>query len=400
MGKLERLKQLKKACLQQMFPQDGESVPRLRFAGFTGDWEQCELNSIADFNPKSILPDEFEYVDLESVVGTEMISHRTETRANAPSRAQRLAQSGDVFFQTVRPYQQNNYYYDLPYGKFVFSTGYAQLRPSVDGYFLLSRLQEKKFVANVLDKSTGTSYPAINSSDLAKIIVGVARTTKEQSRIGSFFRTLDNTIAIYKRKLEMLKRFKAVCLQMLFPQEGETVPRIRFAGFNEPWEQRKLSDIKDVRDGTHDSPKYHQLGHPLVTSKNLTESGLDMTDVSLISDFDFETINKRSNVDTGDILLGMIGSIGNPVIVDRDDFAIKNVALIKVGGDVPNNFLIQLLKSPVFESYIRLENAGNTQKFLGLGKIRDYIFYAPIYEEMECIGAFFRTLDELIKLYS
>ena len=70
---------------------------------------------IAQFNPKTVLPDEFEYVDLESVVGTEMISHRTESKDQAPSRAQRLAQKGDVFYQTVRPYQMNNYLYDLPY---------------------------------------------------------------------------------------------------------------------------------------------------------------------------------------------------------------------------------------------------------------------------------------------
>ena len=76
-------------------------------------WEQRKLNEVAEFNPKSDLPESFEYVDLESVVGTEMVSHRTETKETAPSRAQRLAQTGDVFFQTVRPYQRNNYLQSL-----------------------------------------------------------------------------------------------------------------------------------------------------------------------------------------------------------------------------------------------------------------------------------------------
>ena len=69
-------------------------------------WEQRKLGEVAEFNPKSELPAVFEYVDLESVVGTEMVSHRTEIKDSAPSRAQRLAQVGDVFFQTVRPYQR------------------------------------------------------------------------------------------------------------------------------------------------------------------------------------------------------------------------------------------------------------------------------------------------------
>ncbi|GEB77011.1 restriction endonuclease subunit S [Sporolactobacillus inulinus] len=182
-------------------------------------------------------------------------------------------------------------------------------------------------------------------------------------------------------------------------EKRRVAPEIRFDGFFDDWEQRKLSDIKDVRDGTHDSPRYFQEGHPLVTSKNLTESGLDFVDVSFISDEDFEAIIRRSKVDKGDIILGMIGTIGNPVIVDRDDFAIKNVALIKVGGETPNSFLIQQLKSPVFEKYIRVENAGNTQKFLGLSKIRDYVFLAPSVEEMKRIGAFFASLDQTIALH-
>ncbi|WP_018782094.1 restriction endonuclease subunit S [Bacillus sp. 95MFCvi2.1] len=175
-------------------------------------------------------------------------------------------------------------------------------------------------------------------------------------------------------------------------------PEIRFAGFTGDWEKRKLSDIKDVRDGTHDSPKYYNEGFPLVTSKNLTENGLDMTNVSLISEEDYQSINKRSKVDIGDIIFGMIGTIGNPVIVDRENFAIKNVALIKHGGEVTNEFLIQLLKSTIFGKYIRNENAGNTQKFLGLSKIRDYQFLSPSYQEQKEIGNFFKQLDDTIVL--
>jgi len=177
------------------------------------------------------------------------------------------------------------------------------------------------------------------------------------------------------------------------------VPKIRFPGFTDAWEQRVMSNVKDVRDGTHDSPKYYNEGHPLVTSKNLTEHGLDMTDVSLISDEDFKAINQRSKVDVGDIIFGMIGTIGNPVILKRDDFAIKNVALIKRDGEVENEFLIQLLKSPVFDRYMRKENAGGTQKFLGLSQIRNFEFLAPSKAEQSKIGSFFEQLDHLITIH-
>jgi len=214
--KLDRLKELKMAYLQQMFPQSGESVPRLRFAGFVGDWEVCKLGNIAEFNPRSVVPNSFEYVDLESVVGTSLISYRTENKETAPSRAQRLAKKGDVFFQTVRPYQMNNYLFELPFDNFVFSTGYAQLRPQIDSYFLLCKLQEKNFVTKVLDRCTGTSYPAINSTDLAEIDIGIAYDEAEQIAVGSFFRNLDKQITTQQAKLDRLKQLKQAYLQKMF----------------------------------------------------------------------------------------------------------------------------------------------------------------------------------------
>lgn len=80
---------------------NNNKTPAIRFKGFTDTWEQRKLGECAEFNPKSELPDIFEYVDLESVVGTDILSHRTESKSSAPSRAQRLAQKGDVFYQTV-----------------------------------------------------------------------------------------------------------------------------------------------------------------------------------------------------------------------------------------------------------------------------------------------------------
>lgn len=163
-------------------------------------WEQRKLGDLAEFNPKAELPTNFEYVDLESVVGTELINHRTQTKCTAPSRAQRLAQYGDLFYQLVRPYQKNNYLFELNSENFVFSTGYAQLRPSVDGYFLMSLVQNEYFVQKVLDNCTGTSYPAINVNDLAEINIYTSLKKSEQARIGTFFRQLDRLVTLHQRK--------------------------------------------------------------------------------------------------------------------------------------------------------------------------------------------------------
>ena len=214
--KLKHVKMMKKSMLQKMFPKKNQLYPEVRFPEFTDAWEQRKLNEVAEFNPKSDLPESFEYVDLESVVGTEMVSHRTESKETAPSRAQRLAQTGDVFFQTVRPYQRNNYLFTKPDNNYVFSTGYAHMRPKIDAEFLMCFLQTDSFVKVVLDNCTGTSYPAINSNDLSNLEIDLPTSEDEQRRIGCFITNLDHLITLHQRELDHLQLLKKGMLQQMF----------------------------------------------------------------------------------------------------------------------------------------------------------------------------------------
>ena len=177
------------------------------------------------------------------------------------------------------------------------------------------------------------------------------------------------------------------------------IPKIRFKDYLNDWLYTELKEVKDVRDGTHASPNYFFSGYPLVTSKNLTDSGLNLNDVSLISESDYNEINKRSKVEIGDILLGLIGTIGKPVLIEEAGFAIKNVGLIKKDGQLQNQFLLQYLKTDLFNNYIQIEMAGNTQKFLGLETLRKTKVPVPSQKEQSAIGTLFRTLDDLLAGY-
>ena len=374
--------------------------PAIRFKGFTDTWEQRKLGECAEFNPKSELPDIFEYVDLESVVGTDILSHRTESKSSAPSRAQRLAQKGDVFYQTVRPYQKNNCIFENDENNWVFSTGYAQLRPVNDGYFLLTLLQNEDFVKLVLDRCTGTSYPAINSNDLADIDVNIPINNLEQQRIGDYFRNLDSLITLHQRKYDKLTKVKKAMLKKMFPQNGANKPEIRFRGFTDGWEHCKLNSIADVRDGTHASPQYFSSGHPFITSKNVKDGYINYDDVQYISDEDYEEINKRSKVDVNDILMGMIGTIGNLALIrEEPDFAIKNVALIKDTGDIFYLYLYHYLQSETVLNQLLENMDGGTQKFVALKRIRELNIAFPIKSEQQAIGTYFHNLDSVITLH-
>lgn len=167
---------------------------RRRLHGFDDRWINMKLSDFAQINPTSSLPEIFKYVDLESVKGISLMNWRVERKETAPSRAKRLAKYGDIFFQTVRPYQRNNYLYELPDEDFVFSTGYAQLRTKNNARFLFLLLRQDNFVNEVLDNCTGTSYPAINPTRLADINIYVPVDIYEQQAIADILSSMDEEI--------------------------------------------------------------------------------------------------------------------------------------------------------------------------------------------------------------
>jgi len=235
-------------------------------------------------------------------------------------------------------------------------------------------------------------------SSYSRIKVAVPEPS-EQQKIADCLSSLDELIAAQARKVVALKIHKKGLMQQLFPREGETQPRLRFPEFRNAgeWEVCELGNVSDVRDGTHDSPSFFSTGRALVTSKNLRSDGtLDLENVNLISEEDYSQINKRSRVSIGDILFGMIGTIGNPVLVKSDGFAIKNVALIKEVGALSNSFLVQLLQSGYVAAIFAVLNTGNSQKFIALGKIRGLPVPVPSLPEQQLIAACFTSLDTLI----
>ena len=375
------------------------NVPKLRFKGFNDEWQLSNLKKLCDINPKSKeLPDKFVYIDLESIIDGVLIKKNIIELKDAPSRAQRLLNVGDVLFQTVRPYQMNNYLfeYELNY-KSVASTGYAQLRCKnciSNNKFIYQALHNKKFNNKVMLRCTGTSYPAINSSELVTIPLRIP-SLQEQERIANFLTKVDKIIEKQEEKVKNLENYKKGMMQKIFSQEirfkdenGEEYPK---------WEEKKLKDVSDVRDGTHDSPVYVEKGYPLITSKNLCANGkIDYNDVNYITKEDYESINQRSKVNIGDILFGMIGTIGNPVIVDRDGFAIKNVALIKENEKLINKYLIYYLYSNNILKQFYMKNTGGTQKFIALNLIRDLSIEVPALKEQIKIASFLSNVDNIV----
>lgn len=144
--------------------------------------------------------------------------------------------------------------------------------------------------------------------------------------------------------------------------------------------------VVDVRDGTHDTPKYISEGYPLITSKNLKNNNIDFDKVNYISKEDYEKINLRSKVDIGDVLFSMIGTIGNPVLIKgQTNYAIKNVALFKDINLINMTFFRFYLETKFIIDKMKKEAKGSTQKFVSLKYLRNFPICYPSLEEQQRI---------------
>lgn len=229
--------------------------PKLRFKEFNNNWNNLALKEFCIINPNNnkTLPNTFFYIDLESVINGQIACKLNAiNKDNAPSRAARILQVNDLLYQTVRPYQRNNYLFskelELPT---VASTGYAQIRTTKNSIkFLYQLIHTDRFVNNVMKRCTGTSYPAINSTGLSNIIISVPN-IEEQEKIAGFLSKVDELINECEGEVKDLEEQKKGLMQKIFSQQ------IRFKDSNNnpypDWEETKLEEIYNFKYGLYNN---------------------------------------------------------------------------------------------------------------------------------------------------
>jgi type I restriction enzyme S subunit len=362
--------------------------PRLRFPEFKGNWvekifkETCKLNPL---NKK--LPIEFYYIDLESVKDGLLNKENKISLHEAPSRAQRLLAKEDVLFQMVRPYQKNNYYFDKE-GDYVASTGYAQLRAKYSSKFLFQYLHNQKFVDKVLEKCTGSNYPAINSNDLANIIVYYPD-NHEQTKIANFLSSIDEKINLLKEKKELLEEYKKGIMQKIFNQE------IRFKDDNgndfENWKEFKLEDIAIINMGqspNSDSYNSENIGLPLI------QGNADIQNrVTLPRNW---TSQPTKICEIGDLILTVRAPVGAVAKSNHKACIGRGVCTIKNNAKSTNEFIYQFFLD--YETkWSAIEQGSTFQAVSGL-EIKKIKLTIPCILEQTKIANFLSAIDDKIEL--
>ena len=372
------------------------TVPKLRFKEFEAGWIKNRLSKISDVNPKNTpLKSTFIYIDLESVQDGRLIKEEQICKNEAPSRAQRTLIKKDVIYQTVRPYQKNNYFFNLE-GNYVASTGYAQIRTKQNSQFIYQLLHTDNFVNKVLVRCTGTSYPSINSSDLKDIYIHHP-TLPEQEKIASFLSSVDERIQKLERKKSLLEEYKKGVMQKIFSQE------LRFKddnGNNYPnWEEKKLGELCDLKNGyAFKSSSYNNKGaFNIVTIKNV-QDGKMVADFNKICTLP-TNIENYQILELDDILISMTGNVGRVCKVIFNKCLLNQRVGKIVPKDVHKEYLYFVLNNKKFIQ--TMENTGQGAAQMNIGK-KDILAYKGIHpsevEEQQKIASFLSGIDKKIEL--
>ena len=344
----------------------------MRFPEFSGEWEMVSLQDIATINPKSDpLQNTFIYIDLEAVEKGELRKIQEIMREEAPSRAQRVIDNNDILFQCVRPYQKNNYIHRIlntSNQQWVASTGYAQIRTTELPNYIYHLLNTDEFNRKVMVRCTGSSYPAINSEDLATIHFYYTPDKKEQLKISRLLDLLDKRIATQNKIIEDLKKLKsAISLNVLH---------------SDTWEQFKIKDIAKIGRGrVISSIEISQQKNPTypVYSSQTSNNGI----MGYLDDYMFEGEHISWTTD---------GANAGTVFYRNGKFNCTNVCgLLKFRKEF-DTYFVSLVLAEATKKYVSINLANPKLMNNTMGNIQIRL---PKLEEQKRISIVFRELQKL-----
>jgi len=248
-------------------------------------------------------------------------------------------------------------------------------------------------------KVTSISKSALQDTDMI-----MPKSIDEQIKIGEYFSNLDNLITLHQRKVERLANIKKSMLDKMFPKEGEKVPEIRFNGFTDDWEQRKLSDIyKDIGNafvGTA-TPYYVEEGHFYLESNNIKDGQINHNTEVFIND-EFYEKQKDKWLHTGDMVMVQSGHVGHAAVISEELDCSAAHALIMFRNpkvEIEPYFLNYQYQTIKAKKKIENITTGNTIKHILASEMQEFVVDVTSYGEQEKIAEFFRDLDNLITLH-
>ncbi len=368
--------------------------PQLRFEGFTDDWEERKLKDVVEKQIKGkaqfkkLAPGEVEYLDTSRLNG-----------------GQAILTNGlkDVTLDDILILWDGSKAGTVYHGfEGALGSTLKAYRTSANSKFVYQYL--KRHQDNIYNNYRTPNIPHVQKDFLNVFTISVP-VSDEQEKIGSFFKELDYTITLHQRKLDLLKEQKKGYLQKMFPKNGEKVPELRFEGFADDWEERKLGELlKSAYQGINtagDKVIYSEKGVEILQSKHITSGYITFDDTRFLDKKRYSEYFPKYVPKKHDILFANIGTIGPSTVVETNkEFLIAwNILKMTPNENVNSKFIELFLQILNEKHYYEKITTGNATKFVNKDAILNIELCISSFKEQQKIGQFFKQLDDTIDLH-
>lgn len=371
-------------------------TPQIRFSGYNDTWEQRKAKDLCSISTgKSNTQDRVDDGIYPFYVRSPIVEHSNRYLFDEEA----VLTVGDGV-GTGKVFHYVNGKYDL-HQRVYRMFGFSEEITAKYFYYYFSN----HFYDRVMAMTAKTSVDSVRYEMIADMDITLPK-VKEQMAISAYFDRLDHLITLHQRKYDKLVKVKKSMLEKMFPRVGAKVPDIRFYGFNDDWEQRKLKDvIIDAYQGintTADKVIYSNEGIPVLQAKHITAGSIDFTDVRYLKKEQYNEYFPKYTPQKGDMLFANIGTIGPSTIVENQgEFLIAwNILRIVFNKNLVDAYFVHLIFDKYKDSgYFERMQTGNATKFINKDNIFDINLFMPSEVEQHKIGGYFQKLDHLITLH-
>ena len=372
-----------------MMSKEKRRVPKLRFPGFTEDWEQRKFGNLATvemnkriFKEQTTTKGDIPFYkigtfgsDADSFISRELFEEY-KNKYPYPNIGDILISASGSIGRTVVYNGEDAYYQD---SNIVWLNHNGQ----IDNSFLLQFYNQVKWAG-----LEGSTIKRLYNKNILETNIALPK-IEEQRLIGKFFKLVDSSITLHQRKLDNLKLKKKALLQKLFPKNGERYPELRFPGFTDAWEQRKLSDITEIVMGQSPSSKNY-TDNP--NDNILVQGNADLKDGKVVPRLWTKEITKT--IDKDGIILTVRAPVGD---VARTDY--KVVLGRGVAGIKGNDYIFQFLQKLQNNRYWVSLSSGSTFESINSNDIKDLFIDIPSIEEQTKISMLLNNINSIITLH-
>ena len=386
-------------------------APAIRFKGFSDAWEQRKLGDIADIvggGTPSTGNQSYWDGDIDWYAPAEIAdqiyansSQKKITGLGYKNSSAKMLPPGTVLFTSRAGIGKTA----ILTRKGCTNQGFQSIVPhrgELDSYFIFSRTEELKRYGELV--GAGSTFVEVSGKQMAVMELMMPPTMREQQTIGGFFQHLDKLITLHQRKFEKLTNVKKSMLEKMFPQNGSSYPEIRFKGFTDPWEQRKLGDFCEMFNGDRSAkyPNEQDMVHegiPFINAGDLENGCVNLLNANKITTEKYNDLG-GAKLQLGDIVYCLRGTLGKNAYIDNFSEGTVASSLVAIRPkNIDGKYLFYILNSDIEYSQRILHDEGAAQPNLSAKSVSEFIIPIPNIDEQKKLSSFFDSLSNLITLH-